>query len=511
LRRIAAEIEMSNIHRSVVSDIWSRLAWLGALLVFAFAFQGYRGLYSPDEGRYTAVAMQMLEDGDFIHPQLHPEAPHFTKPPLTYWVLAASIGTLGRSESAARLPGTLAFAATVLLILHLGRRFTPSQTWLPALIYATCVMPYLAATMITTDTLLTLFETLMGLAFVEIAYGDPAARRRWQWLLGVAAGLAFLTKGPPGLLPLLAFAVYSVLRPESGGLRALFSWRALLLLLVVGVSWYLKVVLDQPELLQYFFVDEVYNRVASDAMRRSPQWYGGISVYLPTLLVGGLPWLYAAAWIGWKRRRPRAGWWQRLRADPQRLLIWLWLILPFAIFFFARSRLPLYVLPLFVPLALLLARTLAPLAMPRWNAALILWCIALVGARIGAAFINPDSNDRDLAVALHALLPAKIHEVAFVSTAPRYGLNFYLDTEVERISLKGDKPTLNSQELESELTENEGCRVFLTDPENEEKLKQALTEAGIAFRVIGSAQRYRVLREESSRCDTPGTLAAFPR
>ncbi|HET7925866.1 MAG TPA: glycosyltransferase, partial [Rhodanobacteraceae bacterium] len=64
-----------------------RARWFIVLLVLAYAiaFQGMRGLYSPDEGRYTNVALNMLDSGDWLKPMLHPEVEHWSKPPLTYW------------------------------------------------------------------------------------------------------------------------------------------------------------------------------------------------------------------------------------------------------------------------------------------------------------------------------------------------------------------------------------------------------------------------------------------
>lgn len=95
---------------------WRRVALVAlALLVFALAFQGSRALYSPDEGRYTAVALEMLRSGDWVHPHLHPEVPHYTKPPLTYWALATSLDVFGTNTWAARLPYALAFVAAVLM------------------------------------------------------------------------------------------------------------------------------------------------------------------------------------------------------------------------------------------------------------------------------------------------------------------------------------------------------------------------------------------------------------
>jgi 4-amino-4-deoxy-L-arabinose transferase-like glycosyltransferase len=61
------------------------------LLAFAMAFQGSRAIWNPDEGRYTHVALQMLRSGDWLTPRLHPEGAHFSKPPLTYWAIAASV------------------------------------------------------------------------------------------------------------------------------------------------------------------------------------------------------------------------------------------------------------------------------------------------------------------------------------------------------------------------------------------------------------------------------------
>ena len=98
-------------------------------------FQGIRPIYSPDEGRYTNVALMMLDGGDWIHPMLHHEVEHWSKPPLTYWAIATSIGLFGQTEWAARLPGALAYAGTMLVLVPLGRRFVPRRAWLAGLVY----------------------------------------------------------------------------------------------------------------------------------------------------------------------------------------------------------------------------------------------------------------------------------------------------------------------------------------------------------------------------------------
>ena len=102
---------------------------IAALLLFALAFQGSRALFAPDEGRYTAVALEMLSSGDWIHPRLHQEVPHYTKPPLTYWMLATALNLGGSNEWAARAPNALLFSASVwMLSTPVGGVLAPTLT-----------------------------------------------------------------------------------------------------------------------------------------------------------------------------------------------------------------------------------------------------------------------------------------------------------------------------------------------------------------------------------------------
>ena len=55
--------------------------WVLALsLLFGFAFQGSRGIWDADEGRYVNVALQMVDSGDWSLPRRHPDTLHRTMP-----------------------------------------------------------------------------------------------------------------------------------------------------------------------------------------------------------------------------------------------------------------------------------------------------------------------------------------------------------------------------------------------------------------------------------------------
>ena len=80
------------------------------LILYCFAFQGSRGLFDPDEGRYSAVALQMLKSGDWLVPRYRGE-PFYDKPALTYWAIAASYGadiTLRTLRGTEAAPPTIA-------------------------------------------------------------------------------------------------------------------------------------------------------------------------------------------------------------------------------------------------------------------------------------------------------------------------------------------------------------------------------------------------------------------
>jgi len=249
------------------------VAVVAALLVYSLAFQGSRGLYEPDEGRYTAVALQMIRSGDYLVPALSEGVPHLTKPPLTYWAIAASVRLLGWNEWGARLPNAIAFAATVLVVYALALRMMPARPWLPALIHATFIFTYGAADVVTTDTLLTLWEALAVLGFVE---SRCRGQRRFLLLMWGGFGLAFLTKGPPGLLPLAAIIVYVVIADGLRRVPWLFHTGGVLLFCAVGLAWYGVVAINHPGLMRYFVMNEFVCRITTGIHSSPPRMVRGV-------------------------------------------------------------------------------------------------------------------------------------------------------------------------------------------------------------------------------------------
>ena len=84
---------------------WRVLAVLcGVLLLGTLNCSDLSGSTEPRE---AGVAAEMLQSGDFLLPSLNGE-PFLEKPPLSYWLQAASIDAFGYQALAPRLPSALA-------------------------------------------------------------------------------------------------------------------------------------------------------------------------------------------------------------------------------------------------------------------------------------------------------------------------------------------------------------------------------------------------------------------
>lgn len=421
------------------------------LLVAALSFQSGRALWEPDEGRYTAVALHMLDSGDWLLPQLNEHREHLTKPPLTYWALAASMAAGGRTEAAARLPNALAFVLTGLLVWMLAKQFQLRRPWLAVYVWASALLPLLAANVVTTDTLLACWQTAAMYAWWRMQAAQGRWLRVWRIVMWMAFGLGFLTKGPPALLPLLPILFVSTWPRGRATTPRLLDIASAIAFLVLGLGWFMWLLGERPELLGYFLGHEFFDRLFSDVHGRNAEWYGALKVYLPALFLAAFPWGFYAV-IGMRRRGSgsRRAEFSSLGPDTRcQRFLWAWLLIPLAVFVIAQSRLILYVLPLAVPVALLIARTLDA----RWHAslprgvvlALCAWAAVALAVKGASTGLESFKDARALAAEVAQLAP-NAKRLAFVDVAARYGLRFYLDLPVEQVGSTIDRvPTAHGQ------------------------------------------------------------------
>lgn len=319
-------------------------------IVFGFAFFQLLGRYpliEPDEGRYSEIPREMLERGDFITPLLN-YVKYFEKPPLHYWLNALSFSLFGQNEFAARFAGTLCGLLTVLFTYWLGRRLFERRVGLMAALIIGSSGGFLVQARINiTDMTLTFCLTLCLGSFLLAIRDEGPAKRLYYYLGYAGAALAVLAKGLIGIV-------------FPGGIIFLFllcrkRWRLLaemrlvsgtILFLLIAAPWFILVSLRNPEFAQFFFIHEHFERFLTKVHRRyQPVWF-----FLPVLLGTMLPWSFfipEALRRAWRERRSNQG-------DTLAYLA-IWALLIFAFFSKSSSKLVPYILPIFPPLALLIA------------------------------------------------------------------------------------------------------------------------------------------------------------
>ncbi|HNX33775.1 MAG TPA: glycosyltransferase family 39 protein [Kiritimatiellia bacterium] len=466
---------------------------LACALMAAAAFHGTRGLYETTEGRYAECAREMAQAGTWLEPVLNGH-PHWTKPPLTYLAIRIPYSVMGPTTWAARLYLIPCYLVTIVAVWWLAFRLWRDResAGMSALVYATAAIPMIASQTVSAD-----YPLTVSLALTQACFWE-ALRKRSRWavhLMWLFLGIAFLIKGPPALLMAPAMIlVWARLPRQERRLIRLFAPSALAVFVFAGFGWYAWEAYRHPGLMGYWLHEEVVNRSLSDKFGRNPQFYMNFVVYLPILLFGTLPW---SGWLAfrWREVRDRIavpgglkGAWSGL-SDEAFWLLWS-TVLPLGVFMLSRSKLPLYVLPLFVPLAAGAGRLLLAVdGRASWfrKAVLSVACgmfVLFAAGKGGVGFIR---NERDMAV-LHRQLtgPGGVSDptrLALFGEKHLNGLSFYCDRTL---------PLVTADRLESWADAGGERFVLCRSGRQATEVKRRLGGRPAEERVL--AKRWRVIR-----------------
>ncbi len=256
---------------------------LAAMALLLLAGAGKVPLLDPDEARFARTSVEMLGSGDLVVPHFGGE-PRLVKPPLVHWIQSFVFSVFGVSEWSARLHAALSTLGSIVLVGWIGRRRFGEEggTW-AAVVLASMPLVLLPGRVGTVDALLAVH------VLAVIALDLAAEENRYKpVLLGALLGLAFLAKGPVGvLLPLLVMLAgrtavgREVVPSPTAWLRASAAWCAVVLpwglafLRRVGFPAVAEVL--RSEVLERYFVGTTHVE---------PPWF-----YAKVVLVGLMPWV----------------------------------------------------------------------------------------------------------------------------------------------------------------------------------------------------------------------------
>ncbi len=350
---------------------------MASALIAAVALVGLltRPLLAIDETRYAAVALDMLQHGDWLVPHLNGAA-YSHKPPLLFWLVLAGWKVFGVSATWARLVGPLAGMVAVSLVASIARVLWPldvrTRRWAPVITAAALVWAAFGS-LFMFDTLLACSALVALLGVVHVVEYD---HRRGIVYIAVGIALGILAKGPVVFLHMLPAALFAPWWATPRADRRWRRWYAMLVAAVIlgaggALLWAIPAGLaGGPEYSLAIFLGQTSGRVTqSFAHRRSLWWYLPL---LPALL---FPWfMWPESWRALKA----------LRAAPRdtgvRFAV-VWALAGLIAFSLVSGKQVHYLLPLVPAIALLLARGLsqreaAPLARP-WIVALVIVVIAV--------------------------------------------------------------------------------------------------------------------------------------
>jgi 4-amino-4-deoxy-L-arabinose transferase-like glycosyltransferase len=303
------------------------------------------GLFDLDEGFYAAVTSEMNRRVEWITPYYNGQ-PWFEKPILLYWLAKPSLALLGESVGP-RLPDVLATIATYALVLWFARRRVgESAAIFSTLVLASSPLVVALGRMMMTDPLLMLCMSAAFLTFWESLQGD------WRWRISTAIclGLGVLAKGPIAgilFLPVAGwmFFRHPALRPNFKG-----GWLlgAAAFALVVA-SWYLPAYLQDGRLfVNDFLIRQNIGRFSGGDQAHSMDGVVNLVFYPAIILICYLP---------WSGFLPKA--WKQAPGDPLNSYLKAWFLTVLIFFTITKAKLPHYMLPLSVPLALLVGQYFA--------------------------------------------------------------------------------------------------------------------------------------------------------
>lgn len=339
------------------AEIWRDLAWL-FLACFALHVAGTWSLplCDRDEPRFAEASREMLQRGDAIVPWFNNQ-PRYDKPPLIYWCQIAAYAATGQNEFSARLPSVIASALTSLALYGFGRRLRGRTTGLwAAILFATCAQTIVHSKLAVADMLMILFFTTAAWSAWELSRPSPTAPdRRWWWALGGSLGLAFLAKGPVGLLPALFPFLAARVAGRPAPSRQIRPVRLAIVVLALIALWGIPaLVLTHGDFWRVGMGKHVFQRsigvLDGHGGSNLLKYLATVPLYFGTVFVSFFPW---SIWLVWLVRRL----WQRKRAlEFDEAFLLTGTLLVFGIFSLVRTKLPHYTLPAFPLMGLLLVR-----------------------------------------------------------------------------------------------------------------------------------------------------------
>jgi len=369
---------------SEATPLERRRFWLLLLiaLVVIGAGMGLRDPWPSDEPRFALAAKQMVESGDWLFPHRGSEL-YSDKPPMLFWLEAASYTVLRSWRIAFLLPSLLAALGCLALVYDLGRRLWNRQVGIYAASALLITFQFVYQTKrAQIDPLVMFYITAANWGLLVHMLKGPNWRAFWFGCF--CAGLGVITKGV-GVLALFMFVPYLVAAfgqwngVARMGEGAWWRWAlGLVALLLAMALWLVPMLLGakahagDPAYATY--VNDILFHQTAGRYSKSWDHHHNALYYVPIVLFTWLP-----LSLTYPGTLPR--WWRSLKAKDARILLPLgWIVLLLVFFSIPKGKRDVYIMPALPMLALVSAPYLDELLHKRWLRIAGLAFIGIMGA-----------------------------------------------------------------------------------------------------------------------------------
>jgi 4-amino-4-deoxy-L-arabinose transferase-like glycosyltransferase len=303
------------------------------IVVFLLVFSA--GLYIGTAGRpalgdedvdaaHAMVSQEMLLRHDYVVMYMD-GVRYLIRPPMHFWMVAASYKLLGETEFATRLPIGLAVVGMVLLTFEFGLRFFGRRAGLyGALAVATSVGMFIFTRSVIPEAIYALaFEGIFYL-FLRSWTGslDP---QRGYWGAAALCAVAVLTRALIGLLfPAAAIVAFITMTRGWRRWRELRPFSSSAIFLGIAVPWHILAALRAPGFWGIYFINEHISRALGT---RLPHDYGAVPLWIwwSAHLVWLFPWSFFFPFALRELPRPARIWSQDTNPGTQaRLMLFVW-------------------------------------------------------------------------------------------------------------------------------------------------------------------------------------------
>ncbi len=378
-------------------------------VIFLYFFNlGLNQVWQPNEAFYADASKNMLKTGDLLTPVFNGET-RLNKPPMTYWLTALSFWLFGVNELSLRLFQALAGLGTGLVTFLLALRLAGREAALYAFIALTLSFQFVANARYTSPEVLLTFFITLSLYLWYLSY----EKKDWLLFLSalVSSSLAVLTKGPVGFLLPAGIIFTYLLLTDRRELLKLRYYIGTLLVILLGGWWFLYQYLVHREEFLRVFVKENIKRIY--ALQKDPFYF-----YALDINVSFLPYSFifyvALVWAVRNRRKDL-------------LLPLVWFSLPFFVFSLVRMKIPVYIMPAFPAMAIVVG---AFLSEGVWRRVLIpsslLLSLLMLGAVWVGAFLLELSLPFLMLATLITLFPLLRRDFALAPAFAGFSLLLYL-------------------------------------------------------------------------------------